>query len=267
MIDPFPNYEDKPSSSPVNLQALKFTSSGLLASMRQQLMVKTDLLQKAYDDNDYTRFMISPIRAKGEITQPNSLACGALGGFGGFFSKDFRIHDYLLGRRNCQRFIQYYFCVPAEVNNPIIEYGYGNLSENELKFIPSKNQALRPIIPDIRLNHNQNSLTVPKPEAEFPYPSIGVKYLLKLEDKLKSRLKVVVDNIVNTNDPESETHPDNPIIKKIRKKSWVARNILNLATKRFIPVGKNLVCNLAAEKFIDAVITDMDKKGLLKNDL
>ncbi len=268
MIDPFPNYEDKPAANYFDLQALQFTSQQLFSAMRQQLMIKTDLLEKAYDDNDYTRFMIAPIRTKDGVAQKNSIACGALGGFGGFFSKKFRIHDYMLGRRNCQRFIQQYFCVPISANNPIIQYGYGGFTREEIQFLQEKNLKSLPIIPDIRLAQDQASLVKPSVEEEFLYPAIGLKYLTGLEKKLKTRFGVVFNNLANNDNPESETHTKNPIVQQIRRKSWLIRVIVKpikaFIASQIISIGKRVGKNLAAEKFIDAVITSMDEKGLLK---
>ncbi len=271
MIDPFPNYEDKPAENYFNLQALKFTSTQLFGAMRQQLMVKTDLLEKAYDDNDYTRFMIAPIRTNSGVTQKYPIACGALGGFGGFFSKKFRIHDYMLGRRNCQRFIQQYLCVPVSANNPVIQYGYGSLNEAELQFLLTGNQKSFPLIPDIRLSQDNLSLVNPLVEEEFPYPAVGLRYLVELEKKVQMRFGVVFNNLTNSHNPLSETHTINPVVQRIRKESWFSRNILKpvgrFTVKRFISLGESAGKNFAAEKFMDTVIADMDERGLLKQDI
>jgi hypothetical protein len=271
MIDPFPNYEDKPSENYFDLQALKFTTTQLFGAMRQQLMVKTDLLERAYDDNDYTRFMIAPIRTKSGVTQKYSIACGALGGFGGFFSKEFRIHDYLLGRRNCQRFIQQYFCVPISANNPIIQYGYESLDEAELRYLLIGKQNSFPIIPDIRLSRDQSSLVRPTTEEEFPFPSIGLRYLIELEKKVQVRFGAVLNYVKNSYNPLSEANSVNPVVERIRKKPWFSRKILqpiiDLIVYCFISMGKSTVKKMAAKKFIDTVITDMDERGLLQQDI
>jgi predicted acylesterase/phospholipase RssA len=270
MIDPFPNYDENPSANYFDLEALKFTVPKLLGAMRQQLMVKTDLLEKAYADDDNTRFMIAPIRTKGGITRKYPLACGALGGFGGFFSKKFRIHDYMLGRRNCQRFIQQYFCVPVEAANPIIEFGYENLSKEELKIFWTKNKNSLPIIPDMRLSSDQKLLITPKVEEEFFFPSIGLKYLMGLEKKVQARFGIVFNHLPNGNNPDETNHPVHPVVQQIRKKSWFIRNILGpiekFAAYLLICLGKKIGKNVAARKFIDAVVSDMDKMGLLRPD-
>jgi hypothetical protein len=56
------------------------------------------------------RFFIAPSddRRPGE----SPLQCGLLGAFGGFFERSYRAHDYQLGRRNCQRFLQTSFLFP-----------------------------------------------------------------------------------------------------------------------------------------------------------
>ena len=269
MIDPFPNYDEAPTDY-FDLQAIKFATTQLLGAMRQQLMVKSDLLEKAYDDFDYSRFMIAPIRTSGGITQKESIACGALGGFGGFFNRDFRVHDFMLGRRNCQRFIQYYFSVPEAAKNPVIQHGYGDLDKDALQFFMSEKTDLLPIIPDIRISEDQTQIVKPALEDEFKYPSISLKYLVGLEDKLQARFETVINNITKGNVPGSASKSKNPIIQRIRKKSWFARNItgpvVGFTVDKVITIGKKAGKNIAAEKFIDSVIADMDKRGLLKQD-
>jgi predicted acylesterase/phospholipase RssA len=268
MIDPFPSYDEKPDANYFDLQAIKFTLPQLFGAMRQQLMVKTDLLEKAYSDSDYTRFMVAPIRTKKGKTQKYGIACGSLGGFGGFFSKQFRIHDFLLGRRNCQRFIQQYFCVPVSANHPIIQFGYKNLPPESITMIQGNNGTAFPIIPDIRVTEDQKSFKAPPEEEEFPFPSIRLEYLLNLEKKFQTRFGVVLDYIKKGDNPEQVAQEVNPVVQKIRKKSWFASvltiPIANLATKGFLGIGKYAGKKIAAEKFIDAVITDMDEKGLLE---
>lgn len=269
MIDPFPNYDESPTDY-FDLQAIKFAATQLLGAMRQQLMIKSDLLEKAYDDFDYSRFMIAPIRTSGGITQKESIACGALGGFGGFFNRDFRVHDFMLGRRNCQRFIQQYFCVAQSASNPIIQYGYEDFEKDSIRFFMPETTDLLPLIPDIRISADQKSIIKPEIEGEFQYPSISLKYLIALEDKLQKRFEVVINNIAKGNAPGGQSKSANPVIQRIRRKSWFSRNIsgpiVGFTVDKVIVIGKKAGKNIAAEKFIDAVITDMDKRGLLKVD-
>lgn len=59
--------------------------------------------------------------------QAPALQCATLGAFGGFFSRGFRAHDYALGRRNAQKFLDTRFVLPA--GNPIIKAGLDALSD------------------------------------------------------------------------------------------------------------------------------------------
>lgn len=269
MIDPFPCLEELPVDIYPGSLGLKETAAGLLGAARQQLMVKAELLGRAYDENDYSRFMIAPSRTKNGVSQEYSIACGSLGGFGGFFSRKFRIHDYMLGRRNCQRFLQNYFCVPESANNPIIRKGYSHLKADELNLIRHRNQASLPIIPDIRIADNNKSLLRPRMEEEFPYPCIKVKYLLELEKKVQERFHCILRNMGNGPEGIETTKAVNRDILKYREQTWFRRNIVQPATdyaaKKMIPFGKKIGKDVAARKFIDAVISDFDKAGLLKN--
>ncbi len=53
--------------------------------------------------------------------QAPALQCATLGAFGGFFNRGFRAHDYALGRRNAQKFLDTRFVLPA--SNPVIKAG------------------------------------------------------------------------------------------------------------------------------------------------
>ncbi len=269
MIDPFPEFGEIFSAMNPELQALKFTSLQLIGAMQQQLLVKDDLLERALDENDFSRFMVAPIRTKEGKREKNSLASGSVNGFGGFFSRKFRVHDYLLGRRNCQRFLQEYFCVPLDACNPIIKSGYDHLTGSDLKLFLSSDGKSLPIIPDIRLSAERTFLVRPKVEEEFDYPSIDTKYLMQLEKKLKNRLRIVLQNLANGSDPVGKATPVNSTVHRIRRKSWFRRNFIspigNFASNRFVSMLKNAGKDLAARKFIDVVLADMDEKGLLRH--
>jgi hypothetical protein len=67
------------------------------------------------DENVYSRYLVAPSRDS--VDGKAALASGGLGGFFGFFSEAYRRHDFLLGRRNCQRFLQTCFTLPT--GNPV----------------------------------------------------------------------------------------------------------------------------------------------------
>ncbi|HPS74749.1 MAG TPA: hypothetical protein PLD52_10705, partial [Bacteroidales bacterium] len=41
----------------------------------------------------------------------------------------FRIHDYFLGRANCERFLRYHFTIPAGSLNPVFKAGYSGIAD------------------------------------------------------------------------------------------------------------------------------------------
>ena len=58
----------------------------------------------------YSRFLVAPSRDN--VKGARAIASGALGAFMGFFSEAYREHDFMLGRRNCQWFLQSAFTLP-----------------------------------------------------------------------------------------------------------------------------------------------------------
>ena len=64
------------------------------------------------DPNVYSRFAIAP--SDDSSGDRPALLCAALSAFGGFVDRKFRDHDYQLGRRNCQKFLQDVFILPPD---------------------------------------------------------------------------------------------------------------------------------------------------------
>jgi hypothetical protein len=74
-----------------------------------------DELALAHDPQVASRYAIMPVRYDEKDRRATySIACGSLGGFGGFLSKTFRHHDFMLGRRNCQKFLADHFVLPCD---------------------------------------------------------------------------------------------------------------------------------------------------------
>ncbi|GJE18168.1 hypothetical protein AIGOOFII_2890 [Methylobacterium marchantiae] len=113
MVAPFP---EPPAFPPEGYPALEIVSifRALFPALIDQARFRPSELGPAVNPNDRSRFMISPIRSlqNGPIER-YPIACGLLGGFGGFLDEAFRAHDYQLGRRNCQRFLASVFGLPA----------------------------------------------------------------------------------------------------------------------------------------------------------
>lgn len=83
--------------------------------------------------------------------QAPALQCATLGAFGGFFSRGFRAHDYALGRRNAQKFLDTRFVLPS--GNPIIKQGRDETTWDAVKKEfgrkpPGDYSAIRPMSAD-----------------------------------------------------------------------------------------------------------------------
>ncbi|GJE59773.1 hypothetical protein [Methylobacterium trifolii] len=119
MVAPFP---EPPSvlaegSPPAEIAAVL---RALFPALVNQARFRASELIPVIDEDDHSRFMISPRRSRDDRSGParHPIACGLLAGFGGFLDERFRAHDYQLGRRNCQRFLQSVLGLPED--NPAI---------------------------------------------------------------------------------------------------------------------------------------------------
>ncbi|CAN7763341.1 patatin-like phospholipase family protein [Caballeronia sp. LjRoot29] len=120
MIDPFPDalitdFNQQTAGRSGNLIS---SAMGLLGAWKNQARFDPIDLALALDDKVFSRFLIAPSRKASPVDKKSAsngfdLASGALGGFSGFLEEQYRHHDYLLGRRNCQQFLANYFTLPA----------------------------------------------------------------------------------------------------------------------------------------------------------
>lgn len=114
MIDPF--VEDT-ALGPAELAPVVKLIAPLLSAWKMQCRFKPTDLALAHAPGVYSRFLLAPTRGGDHFAGAHPCASGGLAGFLGFFHESFRVHDYLLGRRNCQRFLARHFTLP--VGNPL----------------------------------------------------------------------------------------------------------------------------------------------------
>ena len=133
MISPFPEPnpiapEGQPASDVVSVL------STLLPALIDQARFKPSEIILAADPKHGSRYLIGPSRVTSNgKEQRYGIASGLLSGFGGFVARLFRDHDYQLGRRNCQRFLQTTFALPAD--NDIIKSWPASVDKTEFKAI------------------------------------------------------------------------------------------------------------------------------------
>ncbi|MDQ2776781.1 MAG: patatin-like phospholipase family protein [Acidobacteriota bacterium] len=81
----------------------------LVDTVVNQSRIQGENIKLTEDPSVFSRFAIAPSIDSKDV---DALASASLSAFGGFLAQEFRDHDYQLGRRNCQRFLQAHFCVP-----------------------------------------------------------------------------------------------------------------------------------------------------------
>jgi hypothetical protein len=216
MIDPFPSGEKNPFTTSEKLEKYDiikiFTS--LFGSLKSQTRFKPDELMLANSGQAYSRFLIAPTRSipNEEENAKYPIASGFLGGFGGFFSKKFRKHDFQLGRRNCQRFLQKHFAIPAEKaqQNDV----FADTNYKSFLFERDKKQHI-PIIPLVG--------TAKKEVEPIPWEDIKISTwdLYELRDGISSRTSVVINRLLNQNLDRSFTRGALKIFARIKRNAIV----------------------------------------------
>jgi hypothetical protein len=149
MVAPFP---EPPAFAPEGSPSPAITAivRALFPALVTQARFRASELAPAVDERDFSRFLVAPLRripdtgpieTRKEVPlERYAIACGLLGGFGGFLDETFRDHDFQLGRRNCQQFLRTSFGV--EPGNPLV----GGVARHGYKpIIPLVGSAAKPI--------------------------------------------------------------------------------------------------------------------------
>lgn len=194
MIDPFPSETEKFDDS-TKLTTIIGNTLGVLVG---QARLKSSLLIDAMDSKKAGQFLIAPVRyekkVRGEeisIEGKKAIACGPLDGFGGFISKEFRIHDYFLGRANCEKFLRDHFTVPQNTTNKIFMNGYSGITD-KTQFTSKTDGGLQ-IIPIF--TERRPSLYMPKFSNGKEYPAVTFNEISSYRKMLKARAEKVILNI------------------------------------------------------------------------
>lgn len=114
LVDPFAGSETLGSIKPLNLTG---SLKALLPAFIQQTRYDSSDLLLANDPSVFSRFMITAVRDT-KIGN-DAIASSGMDAFIGFACEEFRRHDYILGRVNCQAYLKQEFTLPAI--NPIFK--------------------------------------------------------------------------------------------------------------------------------------------------
>jgi hypothetical protein len=161
LIDPFAATPAPRSSRLPGMLGLLFpTLSALLESNRYE----TADMSLFVDDKVFSRFLVTPIRSApsgrpgdARRTGGDAIAGAALGAFMGFMCKDFREHDYMLGRRNCQQFLRGSLTLPE--NNTVFKHAIPPTIRDPARTLASSEIPLIPLF---------GSAAIEQPEPQWP---------------------------------------------------------------------------------------------------
>jgi hypothetical protein len=211
---------------PVKLQDLLMP---MLDAWKMQCRFKPAELALAHRDDVYSRYLMAPSRGDTTpLTHP--LAAGGLGAFLGFCHESFRIHDYLVGRRNCQSFLQQHFTLPN--NNPLIKAGYfdtNNVALPGLAKLRAKSGEW-PIIPVVGLLASREEALPSWPAGKFKPET--------LRELLDARITMVLDALTKEATDTMGT---------------IARFFVRIALSLIKPLVKPKILNVAIEAMDNAV--------------
>jgi len=215
MVDPFPSERVTTLQERASLEDHDIVTvfSQLFGSLLAQSRFKPDELILANSDNIYSRFLIAPTRyTRDDQKARYPIASGFLKGFGGFMSKKFRMHDFQLGRRNCQQFLRRYFVLPVDQakKNPIFsdysedDFDRFSYEKNGTRFLP-----IIPVVGDAK-------------EEVFPLQWRTLEMtdgeLDELRQKIDLRSKVVIDRLIDQYIDGGFTRSAARVVAKFKRK-------------------------------------------------
>ena len=272
-IDPFPNSLDLKVDGDqlrVDMQA------GLLQSavVRNGRFSEPLIVSKALRNRIGLVYPSNPLRnPEGnsewnpeDIIQP--LKSGSMGGFAGFFKKQFLEHDYELGRLNMKRFLRYHFTVPVthflvkDDKNYIKKWAVENEEGNEVV----------PIIPI--LNNKQGSYSVFEAQGEGRialYRKALSKYTdtfqlndrKQLQSGFKKRFSLLGSKLIGNHKANAQPRYEKGIIafserwiSRSRLVKWVSSKAVNVGWRL---LGKGFLTNTVLE----TIENNLAKQGLL----
>ncbi|MGI8639860.1 MAG: hypothetical protein ACR2MG_07885 [Pyrinomonadaceae bacterium] len=255
IIDPFPSEKRMPKTRAAdedlaeNMYPYDFFGAigQLIMAVRTQLLIKPKLIKKAFDEGDFSCFLIAPKRRvfqkdkDGKLKKENgryvlkyetdengnklansdgspipsvyngslAIACGCLGGFGGFLDKSFRKHDFRLGQINCKSFLRNHFRFNVEktLKNPVFKDSYKNEAA-EIFNVKDDGAEFYPLIPDVNIIEDLLDGKLSKTQimrredietlyGNLKFPKYDLKKFDELEPQMFYRLNYILSPYIN----------------------------------------------------------------------
>jgi Patatin-like phospholipase len=166
----------------------------LFATLVSQSRFLGESLTAVMSGNSFSRFVLAP--SDTDNPDKDALQCGLLSAFGGFFERSFRLHDYQLGRRNCQKFLRDHF--QLAVTNPIVATGLNRHTAEGREAVKSRfdprQQGWLPIIP--LCGTAETEVPEPKPGT---ISSARVGHIVNwIVDRLHSISKPLIGSVIDS---------------------------------------------------------------------
>ena len=266
MIDPFPNFSfQAPKQQPDYLNdGLIHVVQRLYDTLRNQVLFKESDIADLFS-NDSQKGMIWPTRYKDGKKYRNAIASAALGGFAGFFNRAFLKHDYMLGQKNCQRFLRYYFYREREGST------WPTAMIDKFAFTSTEGKQSLPIIPDYHIKTFDPDKKMFLPEiqpGEFPKVSYDELILRDLRPKIAKRVEAVLDKLADEVTSSKAEPIDHPWLIKTRPGIFGIRKFLlsNIVQPLSIKLGKKAIKGELNRWITNQIILDMSNHGLFFND-
>lgn len=275
MIDPFPNFEvsQKDASEVRHPSNVIEVLPNLLGAIRAQAMMKEKEIVRGLS-SDFTRKMIFPKKKNDRYP----IACGALDGFGGFFSKNFREHDYYLGRRNCQRFLRKHMSIGLDKAKE--HYLFSDWEQDGsdarhnrfyVKYSEKEGDGAYPIIPDLGVEAMSRELFYDPYEKEPEKPGVTPEEIFALDAPIQKRLRKVLAYLFKT-DQQTVDHYDTEtraavsalMEKHFKKGNFLSKWAFKSAIRLWRGAGTKTVAAQLSKKVIGEILLDFKKRNLLK---
>ncbi len=257
MISPFPTGKaiqaaDKPAWDIYSVVA------ALAPALIDQARFKPDELALAADPDYASRYLILPRRVENDgKVSPYPIASGLLGGFGGFVARSFRDHDFQLGRRNCQRFLQEAFALPAD--NPCVE---GWAPE-----VPKEQYKAAQTDAEIKANAREAYCLIPlfgttSKEVRLPdWPRISIAAFDALPPRIAGRFDAVATTFLT----QTVTGPLNVLLRPLlwRRPSWIGL----IRAKALTFIEASILADLVRRDQIEGYADLPNQTGLIADDV
>lgn len=179
LIDPLPSSSELGGE---RFESLLSLGGSILASLINQGRYSTADLMLMADPDVFSRFLAVPER--GSIKGDKAIATAGLAAFMGFFEKEFRRHDYMLGRANCLSFLQKEFAL--DERNKLFKGRWS--AAQKTKYGSAAGQGFLPVIP----------LVGKAAWADGPMPWPTDKLTAKqIRKRLKPRFERIVEKVAD----------------------------------------------------------------------